>query len=95
MENGTTATGGNYAYILLCADGTYYCGWTNDLDRRLRAHNSGKGSRYTRTRRPVRMVYTEEFSTRQQAMSREWHLKRLSHAEKSLLAAGRMPDQTE
>ena len=78
---------GNYAYILLCADGTYYCGWTNDLQRRLRAHSSGRGSKYTRTRRPVRIVYHECFETKQEAMSREWHLKRLSHQEKAALAA--------
>ena len=46
----------NYTYILRCADGTYYCGWTNNLDRRLKAHNEGKGAKYTRSRRPVALV---------------------------------------
>lgn len=52
----------NYTYILRCADGTYYCGWTNNLDRRLKAHNEGKGAKYTRSRRPVALVYYEAFS---------------------------------
>ena len=51
----------NYTYILRCADGTYYCGWTNNLDRRLKAHNEGKGAKYTRSRRPVALVYYEAF----------------------------------
>ena len=54
----------NYTYILKCADGTFYCGWTNNLDRRLSAHNAGTASKYTRTRRPVRLVYREEFDTK-------------------------------
>lgn len=72
----------NYVYILLCADGTYYIGWTTDPKKRERVHNSGKGAKYTRCRLPVKIVYLEEFSSRQEAMSREWHLKRLSRAEK-------------
>ena len=47
-------------YILRCSDGSLYCGWTNDLERRLAAHNSGKGAKYTRSRRPVELMYTEE-----------------------------------
>ncbi len=47
----------NYTYILKCADGTLYCGWTNDLDKRLAAHNAGTGAKYTRTRRPVELIY--------------------------------------
>ena len=77
--------GSNYTYLLECADGTYYCGWTNDLDRRVRSHNEGRGAKYTRSRRPVRLVYSERFATREEAMSREWHLKRLSRAEKEKL----------
>ena len=73
---------GNYAYILECSDKSLYCGWTNDLDGRLAAHNAGKGAKYTRTRRPVKLVYYEEFEKKEEAMSREWHLKRLSHDEK-------------
>jgi putative endonuclease len=51
-------------YLLRCADGTLYCGWSTDPERRLRQHQAGSASRYTRTRRPVELVYTREFSTR-------------------------------
>ncbi len=81
----------NYTYILKCSDGTYYCGWTNDLEKRLKAHNSGTGSRYTRTRLPVVLVYYEEFSEKEAAMSREWHIKRLSRAEKEQLIKNFLP----
>ena len=72
----------NYAYILRCADGTLYTGWTNDLARRLKTHNEGKGGKYTRSRLPVELVYAEEFATKEEAMRREWRLKRLPRAEK-------------
>ena len=65
----------NYTYILKCADGTLYTGFTNDLEKRLKAHNSGKGAKYTRNRLPVRLVYSETFSDKREAMSREWHIK--------------------
>ena len=78
----------NYTYILRCSDGSFYCGWTNDLEKRLKAHNSGTGSRYTRTRLPAVLVYYEEFSEKEEAMSREWHIKRLSRAEKEELVNG-------
>lgn len=79
----------NYTYILRCADGTLYTGWTNDLEKRLASHNAGTGGKYTRARRPVELVYFEEFETKEQAMSREWHIKRLSRAEKLALINGR------
>ena len=72
----------NVCYILRCADGTLYTGWTNDLEKRLRAHNEGRGGKYTRVRRPVELVYFEEYATREEAMSREWHIKRLCRADK-------------
>ena len=78
----------NYTYLLCCSDGTYYCGWTNDLDKRVAAHNSGKGAKYTKTRRPVELVYYETFETKQEAMSREYHIKRLTRAEKEELVMG-------
>ena len=81
----------NYTYILECSDGTYYCGWTNDLEKRLKAHNSGNGSKYTRTRLPVVLVYYEQFSEKEAAMSREWHIKRLSRAEKEELIRNFLP----
>ena len=72
----------NYTYIVECADGTLYCGWTNDLEKRLLDHNDGKGAKYTRSRLPVKLVYFEEFDTKEEAMSREWHIKELSREEK-------------
>ena len=75
----------HYAYIVECADGTYYCGYTNDLEKRIETHNRGKGAKYTRPRLPVVLVYYEEFETKEEAMSREWHLKQLTHAQKQAL----------
>ena len=75
----------NYTYILTCADGTFYCGWTNDLDKRLAAHNQGKGAKYTKPRRPVVLSYWEVFETKEEAMRREWTIKRLSRKEKERL----------
>ena len=72
--------------MLRCADGSIYTGWTNDLERRVTAHKRGKGCKYTRTRLPVELVYHEEYETKQQAMSREWHIKRLSHGDKLKLS---------
>ena len=76
-----------FAYLVRCADGTLYGGYTTDLQKRLKAHNSGKGAKSTRARLPVKLVYWEECETKEQAMSREWHLKRLSRAEKLRLIA--------
>lgn len=75
----------NYTYILECADGTLYCGWTNDLEKRLKTHNDGKGAKYTRSRLPVTLVYYEEFETPREAQSREAKIKRLTRAQKLLL----------
>ena len=72
----------NYTYILKCADGSLYCGWTNNLEKRLSAHNAGTASKYTRTRRPVELAYFEQFETKQEDMSREYHIKRLKKKEK-------------
>jgi putative endonuclease len=74
-----------YTYLLRCADGTLYCGWTNDIEKRLAAHNSGKASKYTRSRLPVELVYLETFETKQEAMSREARIKRLSRRQKLAL----------
>ena len=75
----------NYVYLLRCADGSLYCGWTTDLEARLAAHNSGRGAKCTRSRLPVKLVYTETYEDRHGALSREWHSKRMSHAEKEKL----------
>ena len=72
----------NYTYLVECADGSLYCGWTNDLKRRISAHNEGKGAKYTKPRLPVRLVYFEEFETKEEAMSREWKIKHLTRAKK-------------
>lgn len=76
---------GNFTYILKCSDGSLYTGWTNDLERRVKAHNAGKGAKYTKSRRPVELVYFEAFSTKQEAMRREWEIKQLSRVEKCKL----------
>lgn len=78
----------NYTYIVECADKSLYCGWTNDLEKRIIAHNAGKGAKYTKPRLPVRLVYHEEFETKEEAMSREWQIKQLSRAEKEKLIRG-------
>ena len=76
-----------FTYILVCADGTLYTGWTNDLEKRLAAHNAGKGAKYTRSRRPVRLFYYEEFAEKCEAQRRECEIKRLPREKKIALAA--------
>ena len=75
----------NYVYLVRCADDSLYCGWTTDLEGRIRAHNEGTGAKYTKSRRPVELVYVEEYEDRHVALSREWHIKRLRRKEKLLL----------
>lgn len=77
-----------YCYILECADGTFYTGWTTDPARREKQHNAGTGARYTRTRRPVRMVYLEEQSDKIAALKRERAIKALSREKKKKLVTG-------
>lgn len=74
-----------WVYLLRCADGTLYTGCTNDLSRRLAAHNSGNGAKYTRSRRPVELVYREEVPDKSAALRREAAIKRLSRKEKLAL----------
>ena len=71
-----------YTYIVRCSDNTLYTGYTNDLENRIMAHNEGRGAKYTRGRGPVELVYYEEYPTKEEAMSREWHIKRLTRPEK-------------
>lgn len=78
-----------YVYILECADGTLYTGWTNDLTARLAAHNSGRGAKYTRGRAPVKLVFSEVFDDRSEALGYEAALKKLTRTEKLNLIAGR------
>ncbi len=75
----------NFTYIVKCSDGTLYTGWTNDLDRRMKAHNDGKGAKYTKSRRPVVLAYFECFETKEEAMRREYEIKRLTRKEKMKL----------
>lgn len=75
----------NYTYILKCSDETYYTGWTNDLKRRIEIHNAGKGAKYTKSRLPVELVYCEEFRTKQEAMKREYAIKKLKKCKKEEL----------
>ncbi|WP_455719962.1 GIY-YIG nuclease family protein [Agathobacter sp.] len=72
----------NYTYIVKCSDGSLYTGWTNNLEKRMKAHNDGKGAKYTKTRRPVELVYYERFATKEEAMSREYHIKQLTRTQK-------------
>lgn len=72
----------NYTYILECKDGSYYTGWTNNLEKRIEEHNSGKGAKYTRAKRPVTLVYFETFQTKEEAMRREYAIKHMSRKEK-------------
>ncbi len=71
-----------YAYMVVCSDSTLYTGYTDDLVRRMQAHNSGKGAKYTRSRRPVKLVYWEKFSTKRQAMQREYAIKQWPRRQK-------------
>ena len=75
----------NYVYLVQCADGSLYCGWTTDLEERMAAHNSGKGAKYTRSRLPVKLVWFEALEDRHEALSREWHIKRMHREEKLAL----------
>ena len=77
-----------FTYILRCSDDTFYTGWTDDIDKRLNAHNKGVGSRYTRVRLPVELVYKEEFTSKIEAMRRERAIKKISRAAKQLLIEG-------
>ena len=79
----------NYTYILRCRDGSLYTGWTNDLEKRVSDHNAGKGAKYTRARRPVELAYFEAFETKEEAMRREYAIKRLPRRKKLELLGSR------
>ncbi|CAB1254168.1 GIY-YIG nuclease family protein [Clostridium sp. MT-14] len=72
----------NYVYILKCRDGTFYTGYTNNLKKRLKAHNSKKGAKYTKGRTPVKLVYFEEFILKKEALHREYSIKKMKREEK-------------
>ena len=75
----------NFVYILRCADGSFYTGWTTDPEHRLEVHNAGKGAKYTRPRLPVEMVYLEECDSKGEALSREYQIKCLTRQQKEEL----------
>ncbi len=75
----------NYTYMVKCSDGTFYTGWTTNLTRRVKAHNEGKGAKYTKTRRPVELIYFEQFQTKEEAMSREYAIKQFTRLQKEKL----------
>ncbi len=79
----------NYTYIVKCRDGSLYTGWTNDIEKRIEAHNAGKGAKYTKSRRPVTLVYYEEFATKQEAMKREYAIKHMKRKEKEKVIGDR------
>jgi len=75
----------HYVYVLECADGTFYTGYTTDVERRVAEHDAGEGAKYTRGRTPVELVHRERFDSRSAAMSREHELKQLSRRQKERL----------
>ena len=72
----------NYVYILKCADNSLYTGWTNNLEKRIKAHAEGKGAKYTKARLPIELVYFEEYEDKREAMKREYAIKQLKRKEK-------------
>ena len=79
----------HYFYVLECNDGSYYAGYTVDIERRLHTHNSGKGAKYTRGRTPVKLLYSEEFESKSEALKMEIKFKKLSKKKKQLYIEGR------
>ncbi len=71
-----------YTYILLIEGGSFYCGYTDDVEKRFQSHIEGKGAKYTRAHRPIKVVYKKEFNTKSDAMKEEYRIKQLSHNEK-------------
>ena len=78
----------NYTYMLRCADGSLYTGWTNDLEKRVKAHNAGRGAKYTRARLPVTLVWYEACDDKIDAQRREYAVKQLTRAQKLALIEG-------
>lgn len=85
----------NYIYMLRCSDGSLYTEWTNDLEKRIASHQSGRGAKYTKAHLPVELVYHETFATKEEAMRREWEIKQLTKAQKEELikSADKKPDK--
>ena len=83
----------NFTYILKCRDGTLYTGWTTDLERRMKEHNGERGAKYTRARRPVVLVYYESFGTKEEAMKREYAIKKMSRSQKLRLISDQLKNE--
>lgn len=83
----------SYTYIVECRDGSLYTGWTNDIVKRIENHNNGSGAKYTRSRLPVRLVYYEVYSTKKEAMQREYAIKQLTKADKHALILQNMTEE--
>ncbi|RZT13037.1 putative endonuclease [Fictibacillus sp. BK138] len=82
----------HFVYILECGDGTYYTGYTNEISQRLRKHEEGKGAKYTRGRGPLKLVFQQSFSTKQEAMRLEFAIKKLNRAAKErIIKEGSVP----
>jgi len=75
----------NYIYIVKCSDDTLYTGWTNNLEKRIENHNNGTGAKYTKARRPVKLLYFETFNTKSEAMKREYEIKKMTKTNKEKL----------
>lgn len=82
-----------YTYIVECSDGSLYTGWAIDVEKRVKAHNDGKGAKYTKSRRPVKLVYKKYFPDKIDAMKYESAIKRLTRGEKKLLIEGKLPEE--
>jgi putative endonuclease len=82
-----------YVYILLCADGSFYTGYTKNVDERTKLHSNGRGAKYTKMYKPQKVVYVEQFTSRSEAMRREKAIKKLSHEQKeNLISAHKEPE---
>ncbi len=84
MQSGDKAT---FVYLVQCADGTLYCGYTTDVEKRIKAHNNAKGAKYTKTRLPVKLVYCEQCHGKSEALKREHQIKKLTREQKLKLCA--------
>ncbi len=84
----------HFFYVLECNDHSYYAGYTNDLEKRIRVHNEGKGAKYTRAKRPVECIYHEVFETKRQAMQAEYQFKQLKRdAKERYIGKGQQADE--
>ena len=84
-QNTTSSDSNHHVYVVECDDGTYYTGYTTDVERRVAEHNDGTGAKYTRGRRPVELVHAESFDTQSAAMQREYAIKQLRRPAKERL----------